>query len=409
MSQLWAHVVSLRPQTTVELVHDHTTIYYLECESPCIHEFAGALPHKIKAWLYPELCGIPSQGDLVLLNLDALELGLGTGGAAFVLARIPAQTLSLNPHLADTLCSLGVSAAAYEQPDPTKRIVKMRYSPHQLLVQSIEAQESNLHERLKARENLQAALPVICCELHSQAMAVALALRKLAADACIAYVMTDEGALAASYSQNLCALKSHKIINFSLTVGQAFGGDYEAVSLASACVAAEELGAELIIVAMGPGIVGTGSYLGTCALAQASALNTVACIGARSLACPRLSEADKRKRHRGVSHHSHAVFRQFTLAETEITLPSLHYLQQKEVEGLSGLVQDILSLQKHKLRPHLKHQLSYMSDEDMQGFFEFQAKLPGGLALTSMGRSKREDELFFSAPYAAALCASRLL
>lgn len=409
MSQVWAYVLSVSPQPSAELSVQTPVAYCLECESPYLAELADRLPHRIKAWLYPELCSPAAVGDVVLLNVGALELGLGTGGAAFVIARIPAQSLALYPQLAELLCSLGVAAANFSPPDPEARIVKMRYSPHQLLVQSIESQESPFHERLAKRSMLKRPLPVICCELHSQAIAAALALRELSPDILLGYLMTDEGALAASYSQNLSLLRRASIFDFSISIGQAFGGDYEAISLASACLAAEELGATALIVSMGPGVLGTATCLGTSALAQAEALNMLTCIGAHSFACLRLSEADKRLRHRGLSHHSLAVFRQFTLVETEIALASREYLQAKEAQGLRFLMQDLSSLREHRFKVDISHRLSYMSEDDMQGFYEFSAQLPNGMPLTSMGRSKAEDELFFSTPYACALALSRFL
>jgi hypothetical protein len=40
----------------------------------------------VRALAYPELTGLPEPGDRVLLNTTALDLGLGTGGYALVVA-----------------------------------------------------------------------------------------------------------------------------------------------------------------------------------------------------------------------------------------------------------------------------------------------------------------------------------
>ena len=45
---------------------------------------AGGVP--IRALAYPALVGYPRVGDRVLLNVTALEAGLGTGGYALVVA-----------------------------------------------------------------------------------------------------------------------------------------------------------------------------------------------------------------------------------------------------------------------------------------------------------------------------------
>ena len=49
---------------------------------------------SIRALAYPALTGKPRVGDRVLLNVTALEAGLGTGGYALVVAipdRLPAD------------------------------------------------------------------------------------------------------------------------------------------------------------------------------------------------------------------------------------------------------------------------------------------------------------------------------
>ncbi len=62
--------------------------------------------------------------------------------------------------------------------------------------------------------------------------------------------------------------------------------------------------ADITIVAMGPGVVGTTSALGTSAIEVAAALDAAAALGGQPIACVRASGADQRPRHRGVSHHT---------------------------------------------------------------------------------------------------------
>ena len=90
-----------------------------------------------------------------------------------------------------------------------------------------------------------------------------------------------------------------------MTSGQAFGGELEAVTIWTGLLAAAELvGADVVIVADGPGNLGTDTTWGVSALASGHALNAAEALGGRPVAALRISFADARERHRGVSHHS---------------------------------------------------------------------------------------------------------
>jgi hypothetical protein len=80
------------------------------------------------------------------------------------------------------------------------------------------------------------------------------------------------------------------------------------VSVPSALTIARHVGrADVIVAGMGPGVVGTGSALGTTAVEAAAVLDATAALGGRPLLCPRVSDADQRERHQGVSHHTGTV------------------------------------------------------------------------------------------------------
>ena len=72
-------------------------------------------------------------------------------------------------------------------------------------------------------------------------------------------------------------------------------------------IARHVLGADVIVVGMGPGVVGTGTRLGTTALEVAPTLDAVAWLGGEPIVCVRISDGDARERHRGVSHHTFTV------------------------------------------------------------------------------------------------------
>ena len=144
-------------------------------------------------------------------------------------------------------------------------------------------------------------LPVVCAELHSMVPVVAAAAR-VAGDLRVAYVMTDGGALPLAFSRLAAELRAGGLVG-TITAGQAFGGDLEAISLYSALAAARAvLAADVVVVAQGPGGMGSGTALGFSGTQVAEAVNAAAALGGRPVACLRLSAADRRPRHRGVSH-----------------------------------------------------------------------------------------------------------
>ena len=206
-------------------------------------EGAGAV-----AVSYPALSGACVPGDRVLLNTTAVDLALGTGGAHVVVARIGAgQT----------------HPAGVALDDPSGgHVIKLRYTPLQRDVLAVEAPESREHGRLIDAVDV-AGMPVVCCALHSHVPIVAAAIREKSPDARIAYVMTDGAALPYALSDVMDACVDAGLVDVSVSCGQAFGADIEAVNLHSGIVAAHHVGdADVALVAIGPGVVGTGTALG---------------------------------------------------------------------------------------------------------------------------------------------------
>ena len=306
----------------------------------------------IRALAYPALTGAPQPGDRVLLNTGALDLGLGTGGYALVVA-IPDR---LPP----------------DRGGPG-HLVKARYTPMQATVLGADEQGSDYHDMLREADDL-GGMPVVVADLHSALPAVLagyLAARSELtaagqaagpADArmpVIAYVMLDGGALPAWFSRTVAALSELGWLAGTVTVGQSFGGDLEAVTLHSGLLAARHvLGAEMTLVAQGPGNLGTGTRWGFSGVASGEAINAAAVLGGRPVGSLRVSQADPRERHRGVSHHSLTAYGRVALARADIVVPDLpgefgarllaaaqplasrHTLVRVSVDGLSELLQD---------------------------------------------------------------------
>ena len=213
------------------------TVERLQAQWPGAAEYdvtlRGPTSETIQALAYTDLVGQPQPGDRVLLNVAALERELGTGGMALIVAvpdRLPADP----------------------QPGPG-HIVKARYTPLQTMVLGVDEQESPHHEVLAGATGIN-AMPVIMADLHSAVPAILAGLREAVPEVRAAYVMTDGGALPIAFSRTVAGLREAGWLAGTVTVGQSFGGDLEAVNVHTGLLAAAHvLHADLAIVAQGRG------------------------------------------------------------------------------------------------------------------------------------------------------------
>lgn len=324
-----------------------------------------------KALNYPNLTGEVRVGDEVVLNTTAVYLGLGTGGFHFV---------------------AWVQGSQGEESKRPGHLMKVRYTPFQVRCLGVEEEASPFHQAIAGFQSLE-GMPVVTGSLHSQVAAAAAAYKATRPGACLAYVMTDGGALPLAFSQLVRVLKQEGLIDTTITAGHAFGGDLEAVNLYSALIAAREAaGAEAAIVCMGPGVVGTGTPFGTTALEQGQVVNAVAALGGTAVAIPRLSFADRRDRHRGLSHHTVTALGRVAMAPAILVLPQLEgekkALLEKQLEE-SGLPK--------------KHRLVYAD-----GRPGLEALARRGIRVSTMGRGPDEDPELFLAAGAAGVVAAGL-
>jgi Protein of unknown function (DUF3866) len=272
----------------------------------------------VRALAYPELVGVPAPGDEVVLNTTALDRGLGTGGYALVITVRPGDGSDAD----------GALHAAGGQPGDAGHLVKARYTPLQTMVLGVDEQESPHHRVLREADDL-GGMPVIVADLHSAVPAIIAGARHAAELAGapaprIAYVMTDGGALPAWFSRTISGLRDAGWLASCISAGQAFGGDLEAVTVHSGLLAAHHVvGADVTIVAQGPGNLGTGTMWGFSGVAAGEAVNAAGTLGGWPIASLRVSGADERERHRGISHHSLTAYGRVALVPSDVVVPVL--------------------------------------------------------------------------------------
>ncbi|MGZ4652614.1 DUF3866 family protein [Oryzihumus sp.] len=333
------------------------------------------LNEPVRALAYPDLVGEAQPGDTVLLNTSALQRGLGTGGLALVVAvpdRLPA-----------------------DPPPGPGHVVKARYTPLQAMVLGVDEQESPHHEVLREADSVD-GLPVVVADLHSALPAVIAGLRAERPDVRVAYVMTDGGALPVAFSRAVAGLREAGWLVAAVTVGQSFGGDLEAVNVHTGLLAAAHvLDADVAVVAQGPGNLGTGTRWGFSGTSAGEAVNAVHALGGRAVASLRVSEADPRERHRGVSHHSLTAYGRVAMAPADVPVPRL--------EGAFGAA---VLRQARELTQGSGGRLRLV-EVDVDGLDAALATSP--VRLSTMGRGLEADRASFVAAAAAGRHAATLL
>lgn len=341
------------------------TVASVEESSPAVERLSVVLdgmadPHR--AVSYPPLSGACTAGERVLCNTTAVDLGLGTGGEHFVVARAGTGMM-------------------LDDPVPG-HIMKLRYTPLQRDVTTVEEPVSPHHDVMADARTLD-GFPVVCCGLHSQVPLVAAAAKERDSHARIAYVMTDESALPMALSRLVPRMLDAGLIDETITCGQAFGGAFEAVNLYSGLLAARHVvGADLAVVAIGPGIPGTSTPFGHSGVAQGQAVNAAGALGGRPIAVPRLSFADPRPRHVPLSHQTITALGVVALTPVQVPIPRLR-------PDLARPVDDALEASGLWAR-HSRIDTPVDAAPDTRG-----------IEVRTMGRSFDDDPAFFLAASAA--------
>ncbi|WP_255547766.1 DUF3866 family protein [Crassaminicella indica] len=278
-----------------------------------------------KAINYNRLTGCVDIGDHLLLNTTAVDLSLGTGGYHFVISNLdkPDQDISEGGH-----------------------IMKLRYTPYQLKVFAAEEQGSKYHEVFKKFKSLD-DMPVIVGTLHSMLPPMIEMIKFMNPDIKIAYIMTDGAALPIYLSNIVKRLKEKELINGTITIGNAFGGDLDCINIYNGLIAAKEiLKCDIAIVTMGPGIAGTGTKYGFSGIEQGYVIDAVNDLGGIPIAALRISFADKRKRHKGISHHTITVLDKISKTQAIVCIPKF---ENSKKEYICSQLKETTIQKKHKI------------------------------------------------------------
>ena len=309
-----------------------------------------ALESGRRAYVLTELVGPVAVGDQVVVNTTAVDLGLGTGGWDVV--------------------HWNLSRDSWEQDGPG-HVMKLRYTSLQVDVGA--AEEALAVDQPAGLDGM----PVVACGLHSQVACVAAVVKHLAPAARLVYVMTDGAALPLALSDLVADMRGAGLVDATVTAGNAFGGEYEAVNVHSALHLARTVaGADAVVAGPGPGVVGTGTTLGFGPLEMAGVLDAAAAFRAHPIAAVRYSGADPRPRHLHVSHHTRTAL---ALAHSRpvAAVPTGHHHVLEGAEVVQVEVPDVPAL----LTAH-------------------------GLRVTSMGRGPDQDPGFYAYAGAAGAAAA---
>ena len=340
---------------------------------------------QVRAVAYEALTGVPVAGERVRLEVSALDRALGTGGHAMVSARL------------DVLPA---------DPPREGHLVKARYMPDQVMVTGVDEQGTTHHGLLSqpiGDLDLE-GMPVVVADLHSSLPAVLAGLRSPdgTRQPRVVYVMTDGGALPLAYSRLVAALSEAGWLAGTVTAGQAWGGDIEAVSIHNALLAARHvLHADAAIVIQGPGNLGTETPWGFSGVACGDAVNAIATLGGRPVACLRVSQADARPRHLGISHHSMTAYGRVALAGADVVVPVL--------EGALGV--QVRREAEVLCEPRPGAAQHRLVEVPVDGLMELlrAAEAETGVRLSTMRRGLDEDTAAFIAAAAAGRHVRRIL
>jgi hypothetical protein len=340
-------------------------------------EVAG---ERRSAWADEGIVGEVQDGDDVIVNTAALDLGLGSGGFDVVHVNL---TRGLEGSGSDDV-----------------HVMKLNYTSLQHPVDPVEAPEAPSVEKPvtvtgTAALDAQALAPLLVVPLHGHLAPAAWAAAERRPGIRIGYVQTPGGALPGSLSRDVPELRERSLLAGHVTAAAAYGGEHEAISISGGLdAAARDLGWDAVIAGPGPGILGSATRLGHGGMAALDSAHAGLAVGLSVLVAPRLSSSDPRPRHRGLSHHSRSVL-ELLLAPVRVPVPEAAVegwplLGEKAPEGgsVEAALDSLIEICSGR------HDIA-VEAIDLDGY------AASGLPARTMGRPIADDPLFFAAPLAA--------
>jgi hypothetical protein len=335
------------------------------------------------------LVGPAEVGDEVIVNVQALDLGLGSGGFDIVHA-----------NLTRGLDGEGTEGA---------NVMKLNYTSLQHAVEPVE------DERLE----LPIGRPVAVLALHGQLAAVAWAFAQGAPAGRLGYVQTEGGALPGGHSRAVRALRERGLLAGHLTAGAAFGGDGEAITTAGALHhGLRTLGWDAAVCGPGPGIVGSSSALGHGGMVALDSAHVSLALGCPTLLVARMSSSDDRPRHRGMSHHTLTVL-DLLLEPVTVALPAgmrspvgadllagLRSVSPGAVFG--GAMPSLPTRARPALALDVERPVRITRHDWRRAAVDLPAYAASGLPTDTMGRGLAQDPLFFGAALAGGTALAEL-
>jgi hypothetical protein len=312
-----------------------------------------------RAWADETLLGEMREGDEVVVNTAALDLGLGSGGFDVI--------------------HVNLTRGLEVREEDDAHVMKLNYTSLQHPVDPVERPNSRFQTHDIGAKGTTRSTPVAVLPLHGHLAPAAWAAAQAAPGLRVGYVQTGGGALPGSFSRDVKQLRERGLLAGHITAAPAYGGEQEALSTVGALdAAATDLNWDAILVGPGPGIIGSDTAYGHGGMTTLDNAHAALSLGLPTLVSLRLSTSDPRERHRGLSHHTQTVL-QLLLTSVAVPVPEDAPEIAVALERFDHHIEQIPT--------------------DLEGYAA--ANLP----IATMGRSLQDDPLFF----AAALAAGRLL
>jgi hypothetical protein len=337
------------------------------------------------------LVGRAEVGDEVVVNVQALDLGLGSGGFDIVHVNL----------------TRGLDAEEDQDPAHPARahVMKLNYTSLQHTVAPVEDRDGG-EDGEGSSPALPISRPAAVLALHGQLAGVVWAFAQAAPGAKLGYVQTEGGALPGSHSHTVRMLRERGLLAGHVTAGAAFGGDAEAITTAGALHhGLTVLGWDAAVCGPGPGIVGSSSAFGHGGMAALDSAHAALALGCSTLVIARMSSADERPRHRGISHHTLTVL-DLLLEPVTVALPAgMRSPVGADLRaGLSSVFGGAMPTRPVRDRPALALDVERPARLARHDWRRASVDLPAyaasGLPAETMGRGPAADPLFFGAALA---------